>query len=65
MPGEADMAGKTPAQADRADETPATENLAREIDAKIRALYSETVEEGVPDRFAKLLEELRNSEGGK
>lgn len=36
-----------------------------EIDEKIRDLYKETLDEGVPDRFAKLLDELRKKEQGK
>lgn len=39
--------------------------MSREIDDKIRDLYNQTLQEDVPDRFAKLLEELRKKEDGK
>ena len=39
--------------------------LGREIDARIRDLYNETLNEDVPDRFAKLLKDLREKEQGK
>jgi len=35
----------------------------REIDVKIRQMYDETVGEELPDRFRKLLEKLRESDG--
>lgn len=37
------------------------DRLRREIDERVRDLYRDTLEEGVPDRFASLLERLRKS----
>ncbi|MGB0659776.1 MAG: NepR family anti-sigma factor [Mangrovicoccus sp.] len=45
-----------------ANEKKPEDPVKREIDDQIRALYQGTVEEGVPDKFAKLLEELRKKE---
>lgn len=41
------------------------EQVSNEIDSKIRGLYEDTVKEGVPDRFAKLLDDLRKKETNK
>lgn len=46
------------------DREPAPEALDDEIGRKIRELYQGTVDEGVPDRFTKLLEELKRKESG-
>ncbi|PWE33625.1 RNA polymerase subunit sigma-70 [Maritimibacter sp. 55A14] len=37
--------------------------LKEQIDENLRRAYSETAEEAVPERFLKLLEELRRREG--
>jgi hypothetical protein len=50
---EADTKGATPPSA-----------LAREIDANLRRVYQETLEEGVPDRFTQLLAALKAKETG-
>lgn len=47
------------------DDVSNVDPVKRGIDDKIRDLYRETVEEGVPDRFAKMLEELRKKEASK
>lgn len=36
-----------------------------EIDENLKRVYSRLLEEGVPDRFQKLLEELRRKDPGK
>lgn len=52
-------------EAEMTSNNPKEDPLSREIDEKIRGLYKDTLDEGVPDRFAKLLEELRKKEGDK
>ncbi|QUJ75954.1 regulator [Sulfitobacter albidus] len=35
------------------------------IDENLRRVYNETVEEGIPDRFKDLLDQLREQDSGK
>ncbi len=39
-----------------------TENLNRQIDENLRRVYSDAVNEPLPDRFAELLKQLRDAE---
>jgi hypothetical protein len=48
----------------QAGDLPLGSSLAREIDANLKRVYQETLDEGVPDRFAQLLAALRAKETG-
>lgn len=39
--------------------------LKEQIDENLRRVYQEALDQGVPDRFAELLEALRRKEAGK
>ncbi len=39
--------------------------LKKQIDENLRRVYQQALEEKVPDRFEKLLAQLREKEGGK
>lgn len=41
---------------------PKSDQLDRQIDENLRRVYTDAAKEPVPDRFAKLLEQLRESE---
>jgi hypothetical protein len=38
--------------------------MEEQIDENLRRVYAQAVEEDVPDRFLRLLDELRKKEGG-
>lgn len=42
-----------------------TPNLQQQIDDNLKRVYDETLKEDIPDRFKKLLEQLRHKEGDR
>ncbi|MEV8467198.1 NepR family anti-sigma factor [Fluviibacterium sp. DFM31] len=42
-----------------------TDRLDKQIDDNLRRVYSDAVNEPLPDRFAQLLQQLREAEAGR
>lgn len=38
-------------------------SLNRQIDENLKRLYDDTLEEGIPDRFARLIAQLKSADG--